>query len=260
MSGAPSESASGERLTQHMATARKITDSQDLVDIHKRGLGFVLYPFGRKLHSASCPTVPGMALNPNEPRWFAPDLVVAQKYQADRLARHPNAQPYERPRCCASLVPDDAVVDATGADRPSPPTRTTTEDGPGEGLLWTSRTQSRSVELWTTRRTPFETNQSAQQKAMVRELVQLAGSLHCDSHERLHGVFISDETSSRQPDAENIVFYNFGSAPVYWCRLGARVRARLLRSAAAAPTFGGSRSLLPRLVRRSGERAVRTLD
>jgi hypothetical protein len=47
---------------------------------------------------------------------------------------------------------------------------------------------------------------------MVRELAPLVGSLRCDSHERLHGVFISDETTSKQPDAENIAFYNFGSA------------------------------------------------
>lgn len=48
---------------------------------------------------------------------------------------------------------------------------------------------------------------------MVRELAPLVGSLRCDSHERLHGFFISDEMTSKQPDAENIAFYNFGSAP-----------------------------------------------
>lgn len=212
---APCQNPQAVNDSRPMATAREIIDRHDLADIHEHGVGFVLYPFGRKLHSASCPTVPGMALNPKEPRWFAPDAVAARKYQADRLARNRNAQPYGRVRCCASLVPENAVVGATGADRPSPPTRTTTEslqDGSGEGRVWTSRTQSRSVELWTTRRIPFETDQSAQQKAMVRELAQLAGSLRCESHERLHGVFISDETSSRQPDAENITFYNFGSA------------------------------------------------
>jgi hypothetical protein len=200
-----------------MGTAGKITDRQDLADIHERRVGFVLYPFGRKLHSASGPTVPGMTLNPREPRWFAPDVAAAREYQADRLARNPNARPFERVRCCASSVPDNAVVGAAGAHLPSPPSLTTTrgflQNGSGEGRLWLSRTQSRSVELWTTRRTPFETDQSAQQKAMVRELAPLVGSLRCDSHERLHGVLISDETTSRQPDAENIAFYNFGSAP-----------------------------------------------
>jgi hypothetical protein len=199
-----------------MAISRKITDRQDLADIHQRGVGFVLYPFGRKLHAASCPTIPGMALNPEEPRWFAPDAVAARKYQADRLGRYPNSQPFERVRCCASLVPDDAVIDATRTERPSVPPRKTTEslqNGSGHGRLWTSRMRSRSVELWTTRRTPFETDQSAQQKAMVRELAPNVASLRCDRSERLHGVFISDETSSKQPDAENIVFYNFGSAP-----------------------------------------------
>src|SRR5205814_992775 len=114
-------------MTHHMAISRKITDRQDLADIHQRGVGFVLYPFGRKLHAASCPTIPGMALNPKEPRWFAPEAVAARKYQADRLGRYPNAQPFERVRCCASLVPDDAVIDTTRTDRPSPPPRKTTE-------------------------------------------------------------------------------------------------------------------------------------
>jgi hypothetical protein len=199
-----------------MATARKITDRQDLAEIHERREGFVLYPFGRKLHSASCPTVPGMALNPKEPRWFAQDAAAARDYQADRLARYPNAQPFERVRCCASLVPDDLVIATTGAHRPEPCSRMTTEfrsDRSGDGRLWTSRTHSRSLELWTTQRTPFETDQSAQQKAMVRLLAPLVASLRCESFERLHGVFISDETTSKQPDAENIAFYNFGSAP-----------------------------------------------
>ena len=200
-----------------MATARKITDRQDLADIHERRAGFVLYPFGRKLHSARCPTVPGMALNPKEPRWFAPDVAAAREYQLARLDGYPNARPFERVRCCASLVPNDALIGATGALRLSPRSRTTPtgfpQDGSGQGRLWTSRTQARSVELWTTRRIPFQTDQSAQQRAMVRELAPLVVSLRCNSHERLHGVFISDEKTSKQPDAENIAFYNFGAAP-----------------------------------------------
>lgn len=66
---------------------------------------------------------------------------------------------------------------------------------------------------------------------MVRELAPLVGSLRCDSHERLHGVFISDETSSNQPDAENIAFYNFGSAPF----TGANSVLAFERSYAEAP-------------------------
>ena len=47
---------------------------------------------------------------------------------------------------------------------------------------------------------------------MVRALAPV-GALRCDTDQRLHGVFISDEMTSKQPDAENIAFYNFGTAP-----------------------------------------------
>jgi len=48
---------------------------------------------------------------------------------------------------------------------------------------------------------------------MVKEIAPLVGSLRCGTGESLHGVFISNETASKQPDAENIAFYNFGPAP-----------------------------------------------
>ena len=51
------------------------------------------------------------------------------------------------------------------------------------------------------------------QKAMVAELAPLVGALRCSRGQRLHGIFVSDETTSKQPDAENIAFYNFGSQP-----------------------------------------------
>lgn len=198
-----------------MGTARKIRDGQDLADIHERGVGFVLYPFGRKIHSARCTTVPGMALNPKEPRWFAPDLAAATEYQANRLAVYPTAQPFERAQCCLSLIPEEVMAGSRSIRPPSPaahvPANTFGGGDSGEGRLWTSRTESDSVELWTTHRTPFETDQSAQQKAMIRLIVPHLAQLRADSSERLHGVFVSDETASIQPDAENITFYNFGS-------------------------------------------------
>ena len=139
-------------------SARRITDRQDLAHIHRDGVGFVLYPFGRRLHSARCDTVPTMALNPQEPRWFAPDVATAREYQAERLARYPTARPFERVQCCGSLVPDDAFV-VGGSAHPSSRTVQHAADASGgsdsgEGRLWTSRIGSASVELWTTRRTP----------------------------------------------------------------------------------------------------------
>lgn len=56
-----------------MAQARKVIDGSDHESGKESGTGYVLYPFGRKVHSAQCDSVPGMALNPKEPRWFAAD-------------------------------------------------------------------------------------------------------------------------------------------------------------------------------------------
>lgn len=204
-----------------MSVARKITDRDDLGRIHDGGSGFVLYPFGRKLHSARCPTVPMMALNPKEPRWFAPDAAAARQYQTTRMTQFPTARPFERVQCCGSIVPDEAIVGHGSSRAPSPSTPGTFESSSGsdseEGRLWVGRLESDSIELWTTRRTPFETDQSPQQKAMLRQITPLIASLRCDSRARLHGVFISDETALRQPDAENIAFYNFGSSPFTGC-------------------------------------------
>jgi len=48
---------------------------------------------------------------------------------------------------------------------------------------------------------------------MVKELEPRVRRLECGSDERLHGIFTSDEIESKQPDAENIAFYNFGARP-----------------------------------------------
>jgi hypothetical protein len=217
----------------HMTSARRIDNKSDLARIHERGEGYVLYPFGRKLHSARCTSVPRMALNPNEPHWFAPDEDSARAYQRGRLASYRNAEPFERVGCCEVLIPADVLVHR---DRGSSPVSGAPRDSSGdsgERRLWISlgRETGQAVELWTTRRTPFETDQSAQQKAMIRALAPRLQQLRCGEDDRLHGTFTSDEVQSRQPDAENITFFNFGSAPF----VGASRALGFERSYEAAP-------------------------
>jgi hypothetical protein len=66
-----------------------------------------------------------------------------------------------------------------------------------------------AVRLWTTRRLPFESDQTADQKAMVAELAPVIRSIPLTADQVLHGLFISDQTQRTQPDAENITFYNW---------------------------------------------------
>lgn len=206
--------------------ARTITDQDDLSAIHDAAEGFVFYPFGRKVHSARCPTVPGMALNPNEPRWFAPDVATARAFQAERSERYPTARPFESVRCCAALIPETLVARHRSTEDAAHP-----EPVPSSREDWTIRSSPRAVELWTTTRTRFGDDQSPVQRAMIRTITPQVASLRCGANERLHGIFVSDEVTSRQPDAENIAFYNFGSAPF----AGAGSTLGFERSYAAAP-------------------------
>jgi hypothetical protein len=68
------------------------------------------------------------------------------------------------------------------------------------------------VQLWTARRLPFSDQQDAEQRAMVRQARQWVQQICGSGVGQLSGVFASSEVVSRQPDAENIVYYNFGLA------------------------------------------------
>ena len=86
-----------------MTIVRRIESESDLARIHASGRGYVFYPFGRKVHHASCATVPGMRLNPKEPRWYAPDDDSAVEYQAKRLTDFRTAKPMQSVSCCILL-------------------------------------------------------------------------------------------------------------------------------------------------------------
>lgn len=72
----------------------------------------------------------------------------------------------------------------------------------------------RRVGLWTVERLPFDSDQDNHEKQMVAQHVAPAiRSIPWRIGEVLHGSFVSDERRGRQPDAENITFYNFGEKP-----------------------------------------------
>src|SRR3954452_920336 len=102
-----------------MSHARRIESRDELGEIHRDGQGYVFYPFGRKVHRAQCMTVPRMALNPKEARWFAPSDEAARAYQLERLAANPTARRFETVRCCGVFIPAHAIV--TGEDTSTVP-------------------------------------------------------------------------------------------------------------------------------------------
>jgi hypothetical protein len=68
------------------------------------------------------------------------------------------------------------------------------------------------VRLWTTRRLPFTTHQSDEQRHMVARVVPRLAHLKGEPGERLEAIFMSGDRLGGQPDAENITLYNFGTA------------------------------------------------
>jgi hypothetical protein len=223
-----------------MSTCRKVLDPSELAEIHADDEGYVLHPFGRIMHAAGCPTVGSMSLNPKEPKWFCLDAAAARDYQRSRLAIYASAQPFKRARCCEALIDPDVVVERGGSSMsaspaaadPKPKLEDVTSSPPRpDWLVRHPSLEDRSVELWTVRRTPFETDQSSAQKAMVRDIEPILQQLECGPDERLHGIFTSDEIASNQPDAENIALYNFGARPF----AGAGYAIGFERSYAPAP-------------------------
>jgi len=83
------------------------------------------------------------------------------------------------------------------------------EVGPDRRYAFTPPSDEDPVaRLWTIKRLPFESDQNKDQKAMVTTLRPAIRSIPWSSGEVLSGVFASDDMRGRQPDAENIVYYN----------------------------------------------------
>lgn len=103
---------------------------------------------------------------------------------------------------------------------------------PAERFALAESDATRSVELWTVERLPFETEQEGHEKEMVVQHVAPAIRRIAWSHrEVLHATFASDDRGGWQPDAENITFYNFGDKPFE----SAPFHIRFERSSSSAP-------------------------
>src|SRR5215210_2754197 len=181
---------------------RRITDPVELAAVHAGGVGFVFSPFNRTVHRAGCPGA-GTGASRAQPKVFAPDEQGAEAYQRARLRDH-RTQPFDVPACCAAAIGRGLVVgadDATGPATPTPAARATASE---EGAVvppdrdWALRASDRAVELWTTRRLPFTTDQSAAQREMVRHVARAVAALGAGADadaERLSGLFVSDDVS-----------------------------------------------------------------
>ncbi len=65
------------------------------------------------------------------------------------------------------------------------------------------------VQLWTAWRMPFETDQSEEQRRLVALIAPHLRTLSCGPGQQLHGRFVHEDRNGRQPDAENVTFYNW---------------------------------------------------
>ena len=87
----------------------------------------------------------------------------------------------------------------------------------GTWALQAPHPDDNAVRLWTTTRTPFETEQSPEQKLRVHAVAQGLSQLRFSPGDGLHASFACDQVGGRQPDAENITLYNTGTAPFTRC-------------------------------------------
>src|SRR4051794_39860301 len=68
--------------------ARRIGDDEELRAI-AGGHGYVVDPFNRRWHHATCPRIASLTLG--QPKWFAPDREALDAYQRARIATYPTA-------------------------------------------------------------------------------------------------------------------------------------------------------------------------
>ncbi len=93
--------------------ARKIADDGELRAIAGAGTGFVIDPFNRWWHGASCRRV--AAMTTGQPKWYAGTPAAREAFLEQRLARYPNALPV---RACLICGASAAASPARGAAAP----------------------------------------------------------------------------------------------------------------------------------------------
>ncbi len=82
-------------------TAREIATDTDLQAIAAAGTGFVVTPFNRRWHAATCPHV--RMMNVGTPKWFAATAAELAGYLQQRITQYDTAKPIE---ACPTCVPE----------------------------------------------------------------------------------------------------------------------------------------------------------
>jgi hypothetical protein len=81
-------------------TAREIATDTELWAIAANRTGFVITPFNRLWHAATCPHVQTMTLG--TPKWFAATPAELADYLQQRIYQYDTAKPIE---ACSTCVP-----------------------------------------------------------------------------------------------------------------------------------------------------------
>jgi hypothetical protein len=81
-------------------TAREIATDDELHAIVTAGTGFVVTPFNRRWHTATCPHVQGMTVGTR--KWFAATPTELADYLQQRITQYDTAKPIE---ACPTCVP-----------------------------------------------------------------------------------------------------------------------------------------------------------
>ena len=81
-------------------TAKEIATDHELRVIAEAGTGFIITPFNRRWHRATCPYVEGM--NTGTQKWFAATTAELTDYLQQRIALYDTAKLIEAcPTCTA---------------------------------------------------------------------------------------------------------------------------------------------------------------
>jgi len=79
-------------------TAREIATDAALSAIAAAGNGFIVTPFSRRWHTATCPHVQTMTVGTR--KWFAATHAELADYLQQRITRHDTAKPIEACPTC----------------------------------------------------------------------------------------------------------------------------------------------------------------
>jgi hypothetical protein len=90
-------------------TAREIGTYGELRAIAAAGTGFVITPFNRRWHTATCPYVQTMTVG--TPKWFAATSVELTDFLQQRISQYEAAKPIE---ACLECVPESGQREPGG--------------------------------------------------------------------------------------------------------------------------------------------------